>query len=153
MKRKNTIAYFKQAYIFNEKINILNYEKINFSLNHACIFNAIIIGTQVWLQENLKTTRYNNGDLIGTTTPATFDIRPESTPKYQWAYEGNESKADTFGRLYTWYAVTDSRGICPIGWHVPADAEWTTLTDFLGGTSVAGGKMKTTGTIENSNGL
>ena len=117
------------------------------------IYNPVTIGTQVWLQENLKTTRYNNGNFIGTTTPATFDIRPESTPKYQWAYEGSENKADTFGRLYTWYAATDSRGLCPVGWHVPADVEWTTLSAFLGGTSVAGGKMKATGTIENGDGL
>ncbi|MBM3919014.1 MAG: hypothetical protein FJ344_05895, partial [Sphingomonadales bacterium] len=49
-----------------------------------------------------------------------------------------------YGKLYNWYSVNDSRGLCPVGWHVPSDAEWTTLTDFLGGTSVAGGKMKST---------
>jgi uncharacterized protein (TIGR02145 family) len=94
-------------------------------------YNTIKIGTQVWMKENLKTTRYSNGDLIGTTTPATLDISGESTPKYQWAYAGNESNVATYGRLYTWYAVTDSRDICPTGWHVPTDAEWTVLTDYL----------------------
>ena len=65
--------------------------------------------------ENLKTTKYLNGDLIGTTAPDTLDISGESTPKYQWAYEGNESNVMAYGRLYTWYAATDSRGICPTG--------------------------------------
>jgi uncharacterized protein (TIGR02145 family) len=110
------------------------------------VYTSVTIGTQVWMVENLKTTKYRNGDLIGTTTTATLDIRLESTPKYQWAYEGNESNVSTYGRLYTWYAVTDSRNVCPTGWHVPTHAEWTTLTTYLGGESVAGGKLKETGT-------
>jgi uncharacterized protein (TIGR02145 family) len=95
------------------------------------IYNTITIGTQVWMKENLKTTKYRNGDSIGTTTPATLDISGESTPKYQWAYDGNESNVATYGRLYTWYAITDSRNVCPSGWHVPTDAEWTTLFNYL----------------------
>ena len=110
------------------------------------VYNTVIIGTQIWLTENLKTTRYQNGDLIGTTDPLTLDISLETTPKYQWAYEGNESNADTYGRLYTWYAAIDSRNICPAGWHLPTDAEWETLTTYLGGESVAGGKLKETAT-------
>jgi uncharacterized protein (TIGR02145 family) len=92
------------------------------------IYNAVTIGNQVWMKENLKTTKYRNGDLIGTTTS---DMRSESMPKYQWAYDGIESNVATYGRLYTWYAVTDTRNVCPIGWHVPTDAEWTILTDYL----------------------
>jgi uncharacterized protein (TIGR02145 family) len=110
------------------------------------IYNVIRVGTQLWMKENLKTTRYNNGDLIGTTSPATLDIRTETTPKYQWAYGGNESNVNTYGRLYTWYAITDSRAVCPAGWHIPTDDEWTTLTTYLGGTSDAGGKLKETET-------
>ena len=94
-------------------------------------YGVIKIGTQIWMKENLKTTRYRNGDLIGTTTPATLIIENESTPKYQWAYDGNESNVATHGRLYTWYVATDCRNVCPEGWHVPTDAEWTTLTDYL----------------------
>lgn len=109
-------------------------------------YPVVQIGTQVWMVGNLKTTKYRNGDIIGTTTPATLDITGQSMPKYQWAYAGNESRVATYGRLYTWYALTDSRGICPLGWHVPSDAEWTTLTSYLGGESVAGNKLKETGT-------
>jgi uncharacterized protein (TIGR02145 family) len=92
------------------------------------VYNTISIGTQVWMAENLKTTRFRNGVLIGTTTPATLKI---SLGSYQWAYDGNESNVETYGRLYTGYAITDSRNVCPTGWHVPSDAEWTTLTSYL----------------------
>jgi uncharacterized protein (TIGR02145 family) len=95
------------------------------------VYNTVTIGTQVWMKENLKTTKYNNGDLIGTTTPINKDISIENTPKYQWPCGNNESNVTTYGRLYTWYAVTDSRNICPAGWHLPTDAEWSTLTDYL----------------------
>ncbi|MBK8884486.1 MAG: fibrobacter succinogenes major paralogous domain-containing protein [Bacteroidales bacterium] len=109
-------------------------------------YSSVTIGTQVWLTENLKSTKYLNGDIIGTSTPVDLNLNGESTPKYQWAYEGNESNAVTYGRLYTWYAATDSRKVCPAGWHVPSDTEWTVLTTFLGGEAIAGGKLKEDGT-------
>lgn len=109
-------------------------------------YNTITIGTQTWMAENLKTTKYRNSDLLGTTTPATLNITGESTPKYQWACDGNESNVATYGRLYTWYAVTDTRNVCPTGWHVPNDSEWASLATFLGGDGVAGSKLKETGT-------
>jgi len=109
-------------------------------------YPVVNIGGQIWMAENLKTTKYQNGDLIGTTTPATLDLTGETAPKYQWAYNGDENNVAAMGRLYTFYAITDSRGVCPFGWHVPTNQEWTTLTTYLGGTSIAGGKLKETGT-------
>jgi len=94
-------------------------------------YPMVQIGTQIWMAENLKTTKYRNGELIGTTSPATEDISGESAPKYQWAYNGDESYVSRYGRLYTWYAVNDSRNIAPAGWHVASDAEWTTLENYL----------------------
>lgn len=108
-------------------------------------YYSVIIGTQTWLTENLKTSKYSNGDFIGTTNPSTLDVSGESTPKYQWASMGNESYVSIYGRFYTWYAVTDIRNVCPTDWHVPSDAEWTTLVSLLGGESVAGGKLKEIG--------
>jgi uncharacterized protein (TIGR02145 family) len=96
------------------------------------VYTSVTIATQTWLEKNLITTKYNNGDIIFSTTPATLDISNEITPKYQWAYNGDESSVSSFGRLYTWYVVTDSRGICPAGWHVPSDTEWKTLEMNLG---------------------
>ena len=65
------------------------------------IYKTISIGSQIWMAENLKTTRYNNGDIIGTTHPDTLSIRAENAPKYQWAYAGNDSILTIYGRLYT----------------------------------------------------
>jgi uncharacterized protein (TIGR02145 family) len=94
-------------------------------------YPVVTINNQYWMAENLKTLKYRNGDVIGTTTPATLDITAESTPKYQWAYDGNESNVASFGRLYTYYAITDNRNVCPTGWRVPTDADWTVLTNYL----------------------
>jgi len=106
-------------------------------------YKTIQIGTQTWMAENLKTTKYNNGDLIGTTTPMELDISNESTPSYQWSY--SESHTAVYGRWYTWYAVTDTRNVCPTGWHVPSNVEWTTLIDYFGETSVAYDKLRESG--------
>lgn len=110
------------------------------------VYHQIIIGTQTWMVENLKTKKYCNGDAIGTTNPSTLDISKEIAPKYQWAYEGDEKNVAAYGRLYTWYAITDNRKVCPTGWHVSTDADWTNLVNFLGGDSLALGKLKEAGT-------
>jgi len=105
---------------------------------------AIKIGEQWWMAENLKVTHYRNGDAI-----------PNVADKSAWAnltrgaccsYKNDPANADTYGYLYNWYAVNDSRGLAPEGWHVPTDAEWLTLVDYLGGSNVADDKMKESGT-------
>jgi len=95
------------------------------------IYNTVTIGRQVWTVENLQTTRYQNGDLIPTTFPATLDIKYETNPKYQWACNGDQNKVKQYGRIYTWYTAVDPRKICPVGWHIPSDEEWTTLKKYL----------------------
>lgn len=110
------------------------------------VYQTVTIGTQKWMKENLKTTHYRNGDSIGTTYPATKNYMNESAPKYQWAYDGNESNVSVYGRLYTGYAASDNRKVCPAGWHVPTSIEWRTLIDYLGGGMVAHGKLKESGT-------
>jgi len=86
------------------------------------VYTILTIGNQTWMGRNLRTTKYRNNDVIGTTTPVTLNITSENNPKYHWAYGGNESNVATYGRLYTWYAVNDNRNLCPLGWHVPTDA-------------------------------
>jgi uncharacterized protein (TIGR02145 family) len=109
------------------------------------VYKTVTIGTQTWMAENLRTIKYNDGTAI-----------PNVTDNHEWenlttgAYcnYNNTTSVDTiatYGRLYNWYAVNTAK-LCPTGWHVPTDAEWTTLTDYLGETSVAGGKLKETGT-------
>jgi len=108
-------------------------------------YPVVEIGSQVWMAENLKTTTYSNGDIIGTTTPPALDITNETNPKYQWAYDADENNVPVYGRLYTWHAATDIRSVCPDGWYVPRDADITLLTTFLEGETVAAGKLKETG--------
>jgi uncharacterized protein (TIGR02145 family) len=107
------------------------------------VYHTIIIGTQTWLVENLKSTKYRNGDSIPNILDnTTWD---NLTTGAYCDYENNPINAAT-GRLYNWYAVNDGRNIAPLGWHVPSDGEWTTLINYLGGASVAGGKLKEAGT-------
>ena len=109
------------------------------------IYHAVVIGSQTWLVENLRTTKYNNGDQIPTTNPIILDVSDEGEKaEFQWAYNGNEEFASTYGRLYTWHVISDSRGICPKGWHVPTLTEWNKLIEYLGGDELADEKLKDT---------
>lgn len=110
-------------------------------------YPIVQIGTQKWMAADLRTSRYSNGDYIGTTSSASLDISAEQSPKYQWAYNGNNDYVDTYGRLYTWHVAVDSRNVCPSGWHVPTNDEWALVRDFLGGNSFAGGKLREEGTV------
>jgi uncharacterized protein (TIGR02145 family) len=107
-------------------------------------YTCVTIGTQTWLVENLKTTKFNNGNSIPLVTENDTWLAL-ITPAY-CNYDNDSNNSTVYGRLYNWYAVIDSRGICPVSWHVPSMSEWTTLIDFLGGVGVAGSKLKETGT-------
>jgi len=93
------------------------------------VYETVQIGDQLWMAENLKVTHYRNGDGINYSD-----------------YDNEYSNSEIYGRLYSWNVVNDDRGVCPDGFHVPSDAEYTVLTDYLGGELVAGGKMKEAGT-------
>ncbi|MCX6268376.1 MAG: fibrobacter succinogenes major paralogous domain-containing protein [Bacteroidetes bacterium] len=108
------------------------------------VYNTVKIGSQVWLKENLKVTRYNNGDPI-LLVKDTLAWTKLTTAAY-CNYDNNERIAQEYGRMYNYYSVTDARKLCPAGTHVPSDSEWEALSDFLGGMKVAGGKMKEPGT-------
>ncbi len=115
------------------------------------VYKTIVIGTQEWMAENLNTSIYRNGDAIATGLGFTTWA---FTTTGAWEYLGfQESLSCPFGKLYNWYACADTRGLCPVGWHVPNFLEWATLTNYLGGESVAGGKLKTIGTVEQGNGI
>ena len=106
-------------------------------------YNSVIIGTQEWMKENLNVSKYTDGTPIPQVTDPTAWANLTTGA---WCYYNNDSKNGAiYGKLYNWYAITDPRGLAPVGWHIPNDTEWTTLTDYLGGQSVAGGKMKSTG--------
>jgi uncharacterized protein (TIGR02145 family) len=119
------------------------------------VYKSIKIGNQVWMAENLKTTSYNDGTVIPLVTDgATWGTASTNTsPAYCW-YDTTGTgytkyNRETNGALYNWYAIdtlsNGNKNVCPTGWHVPTDGEWTTLTTYLGGETVAGGKMKEAG--------
>jgi uncharacterized protein (TIGR02145 family) len=108
-------------------------------------YSSIVLGNgQEWMAENLRTTSYANGDPIPNVTDNAIW---QNLTTGAWSHYSNDSQYENpYGKLYNFYTVADPRNVCPIGWHVPTDAEYTLLTDYLGGGPVAGGKMKSTGT-------
>lgn len=108
------------------------------------VYDTITIGTQTWMKQNLKVTNYRNGDAVPMVLDPTA-WAALSSGAYCY-YDANMSYIDTYGRLYNYFVVSDTRNICPTNWHVPFDIEWTTLKNYLGGVSIAGGKIKETGT-------
>ena len=107
-------------------------------------YNTVQIGTQCWTQSNLKVSKYRNGDSIPT---GLNNSAWQNTTSGAYAiYDNNPVNDGLYGKLYNHFAVMDSRGLCPTGWHVPTDGEWIILDTFLGGSSVAGGALKSTAT-------
>jgi uncharacterized protein (TIGR02145 family) len=117
-------------------------------INYA---QTVTIGTQFWTSKNLDVSTYRNGDVIPQVQDqaAWADLTTGA-----WCYYNNDTSNGTkYGKLYNWHAVNDPRGLAPNGYHIPTDAEWTILTDYLGGESEAGTKMKSTrGWKNNGNG-
>jgi uncharacterized protein (TIGR02145 family) len=109
------------------------------------VYKTVTIGTQVWMAENLKTTKYRNGESIpNVTVDATWGAL--TTGAFCWYNNDAANNKAAYGALYNWYSVADSRNIAPTGWHVATDGEWHVLNLYLGGDIVSGGKLKETGT-------
>ncbi|HJW30298.1 MAG TPA: fibrobacter succinogenes major paralogous domain-containing protein [Saprospiraceae bacterium] len=107
------------------------------------VYSTINIGGQIWMLQNLRTTHYQDGTLI-----------PEVPDSLEWYglssgascfYQNSATNLATYGRLYNWYAATDTHNLAPAGWHVPSAAEWTTLSNYLSGDNTAGGRVKESG--------
>jgi len=108
------------------------------------IYNTVQIGNQCWMKENLKTTKYNDGEDIPLVTDNTEWINLENSA-YCWYNNDETTYKNTYGALYNWYTVNTGK-LCPLGWHVATDEEWTILSDLFGGFNIAGGKLKEAGT-------
>lgn len=134
-------TYYVRAYATNAVGTIYGNQQ---SFTTTNVIPFVTICTQDWMTQNLAVSTYRNGDPI-----------PEVTDPTQWAslttgawcyYNNNSTTGATYGKLYNWYAVNDPRGLAPLGWHVPTEAEWNILETCLDGAIEAGGKMKTMGT-------
>ena len=129
------IGLQKQIEVLNSYTSLLASGLVDIDGNN---YPVVKIGNQIWMKENLRVSRYRNGYSI-----------PNITNNYEWsnltlgAWNINQD-VTIYGKLYNWFAVSDNRGLCPFGWHIPSNDEWITLTNFLGGESVAGAKLKAT---------
>jgi len=130
----------------------VNNDALNPQLNYGTVsdiqgnsYATIVIGEQEWMAENLRVTTYSNGDVIpNLPTPSNW----LNSSSGVWSHYSNDTAYEIpFGKLYNWYAVSDERNVCPTGWHVPSDAEWGDLFQYLGGPSLeAEGALKSVGT-------
>lgn len=140
-------TYYVRTYATNS-IGTLYGNEISFITQDAITdfdgnqYTAVQIGTQIWMKENLKTTHFNNGSPIAYL-PIDADWKLNNTGAYVYP-ENTPALGNTYGALYNWFAVSNAN-LCPVGWHVPSDAEWNVLTTYLGGESIAGGKLKEAG--------
>lgn len=143
----NTV-YYVRAYATNSsgtaygnELSFKTFEVMDIDGNG---YYSVTIGSQVWLIENLKVTHYRNGDPI---VQVTSNSEWSNLTTGAFCYFNNDAgNFDELGLLYNWYAIADVRKISPSGWHVATDSEWQSLVNYLGGTAIAGGKMKETGT-------
>ena len=111
-------------------------------------YKTVTIGTQTWMAQNLKVSKYNDGTPMSNVKDS---IEWSKLTTGAWCYYNKDEKNNAkYGKLYNWYAVSKTtngnKNVCPTSWHVPTDAEWMVLTDYLGGITVAGGKLKEVGT-------
>jgi uncharacterized protein (TIGR02145 family) len=137
--RFGKIPLFLVALVFM-KVSVLHSQTMKDADGN--IYMSVNIGKQVWMSENLKTTRFNDGKPIQLV--ANDNAWKElKTPAYCW-YKDDIKNKDVFGALYNWFAV-NSKKLCPVGWHVSTDAEWEAMIDYIGGLSTAGDKLKEKG--------
>lgn len=127
---------------------VCSYNSLGNSLTYSNEFNIssqfVTICNQTWMRNNLNVSQYKNGDVIPQVSVSGW----ANLTTGAWCYYNNDPANElTYGKLYNWYAVVDPRGLAPEGWHVPTKNEWTTLIDCLGGSAVAGVKLKETGTL------
>ena len=145
-----------KAYVdeLESKVNALEEMLINASLYklfdvEGNSYSVVLIGTQTWMAENLRTTSFNDGTFIPYVMDNT-EWQNLTVPAYCWYNHGRNIGGDTYGNkygnLYNWYAVNTGK-LCPEGWHVPTDNDWKVLTTFLGGESIAGEKLKEAGYV------
>ena len=159
-------TYYVRAYANNSEGTSYGNEIMFSTIDYGALtdldgnsYKTIIIGTQEWMAENLKTTKYGNGDSIPKVSDDD-DWKEQNEGAYCWYDNSEVPNKDTYGALYNWFAVSDYRNICPQDWHVPNDEEWIILTDFLtnngygfegSGDDIAKSMASTSGWTNNSN--
>ena len=156
IEAQDSLYFYKSGKVISKnaiaKIDSITFYKTNSTIHGATvndidgnIYNTVVIGTQTWTVENLRTTRLNDGTTIPNVTRQ--DTWYATTAMGSCTYNNtlNPDTIKAYGRLYNYETVNTSK-LCPTGWSVPTDYDWTTLTDYLGGETTAGGKLRESGT-------
>ncbi len=145
-------TYFVRAFASNE-VGTAYSNQIKLTTNTASTtisdiegntYNTINIGNQIWMTSNLSTSRFRNGVYIPYILNSTQWATTKSPALSFYNHDNNFES--NYGKQYNWYAVADPQGLCPVGWHIPTNSDWTVLSDNLGGLNLAGGRMKNAGT-------
>ena len=137
-------TYFVRAYAINSAgVGYGNVVVSKITDIDGNVYHKVTIGTQTWMVENLRTTRYRTGE--GITNDSSAGAWKSATYGAWCDYNNVNANGLKFGKLYNWFAINDSKNIAPVGWHVATDAEWAILVAFLGGESNAGAKLKEVG--------
>ena len=146
-----TVEFFELFSVKLVRDNAKNDKKVEISTLITQENNEVTIGNQVWTTKNLDVSTFRNGGAIPEAKNAKqWDYARENKIAAFCYYDYDSNNGKVYGKLYNWYAVNDSRGLAPKGYHIPSDAEWTILTDMLGGEEIAGKKMKSTTGWSNS---
>jgi len=154
--KNNNYSHMKQPIIiFGAVSTLLILLSCNAPSSDQFKNNEVIIGKQVWMTQNLNVDTFRNGDPIPEAKSDKELQDYSQAGEAAWCYYGYDPKnGEKYGKLYNWYAVNDSQGLAPKGWHVPTDEEWTMLIDYLGGEEKAGTKMKSkSGWYQGGNGI
>ncbi len=146
---QDTMYIYKSGAILNWQAisdidSIVFYRDIKVMDIDSNIYQTIKIGTQLWMNENLKVTKYNDGTPLSYPGNNAYNWNNTLFGAYAW-YLNNESSYKSYGALYNGYAVITNK-LCPVGWHVPSEYDWEILVKFLGGATISGLKLKEIGT-------
>jgi uncharacterized protein (TIGR02145 family) len=140
-------SYYLRAYatsptdtIYGRNIEFITQAYTTVSDIEGNVYNVISIGKQVWMAENLRTNKYNDSTSV-LLVKDEIQWAGLSSPAFCWYKNDEEAFKPTYGALYNWYAVNSGK-LCPSGWHIPSDAEWTELTTFLGGDGISGVSLR-----------
>jgi len=145
MKQEAYICHFPIVLMLCALLALFGCKKADTTVTDADgnVYHTVTIGKQTWMAENLKTTKYRNGEPIPCVSGS--PIWDDIISGAYCDYDNDTNSSKTYGRLYNWYAVVDKRNIAPPGWHVPTAEEWKELTTYLGGDSIAGRMLKEKG--------
>lgn len=124
-------------------VNCKSSNLMEYKINGQPVFSSVDIGDQIWMKENLSVMYYRNGDIIPQVQDPSLWVNLTTGAWCYYSY--NVGNGVEYGKLYNWYAVVDSRGLAPTGWHIPSVNEWKTLVEYCGSNDIAGDKLKQTG--------